>query len=460
MSVLTHARGRAVVTPLPQNVCGFNAETFGGKVTPWDAAIDWPTTPIKSGTRKFTWNISWGPHFSDSEEFRYWITKPDFQFQIGKPLAWSDFEEQPFCVQKYDDANPNANPAVTTDKAATQFFTTCNVPARQGRQVIYGEWGRNQFTLERFHSCMDVVFDGSGGGQGDVKSVITTQPVIATDFTGAGSVLLDGRGSTGATNLIYKWMVTAPNAALYTLDTPNASTTNLRLGNASANQAVQVSLQVSSGTSTNTSVFTFTHKPAVVASTWTDLGALSTEQRTLKVGDTVQIRAVTRVGQDVFLPTTPVTITAATTAPAAWALALAQAANAQNGGLRIGILGVNDQVTPQASATANRLYATTASNIGSAFLMVKSPTVGSGVTAVFTLNNEWNTGYCGTVLITNNTAQAVNWTTTLTVAGNVTQLWNGKWSQAGSTLTLSGPDWQPTLAAGASFNSIGFCASR
>ena len=43
MSVLTHDVGRAGVTPLPQNVCSFDSETFNGQVTPWDTPIDWPT---------------------------------------------------------------------------------------------------------------------------------------------------------------------------------------------------------------------------------------------------------------------------------------------------------------------------------------------------------------------------------------------------------------------------------
>jgi len=36
MSVLTHDRGRAVVSPLPEHVCGFGSETWGGGATPWD----------------------------------------------------------------------------------------------------------------------------------------------------------------------------------------------------------------------------------------------------------------------------------------------------------------------------------------------------------------------------------------------------------------------------------------
>ncbi|MEM1179800.1 MAG: lytic polysaccharide monooxygenase auxiliary activity family 9 protein, partial [Acidobacteriota bacterium] len=161
MSVLTHDVGRSGVTPLPEHVCGFGSETWNGGATPWDTPIDWPTNAMSAGRNEITWNISWGPHFDDTEEFRYWITKSDFQFQVGVPLTWQDFEDQPFCVLNYVDTDPTGNPDVVPDKAGTRFHTFCDVPARSGRHVIYGEWGRNFFTFERFHGCIDAVFDGS-----------------------------------------------------------------------------------------------------------------------------------------------------------------------------------------------------------------------------------------------------------------------------------------------------------
>jgi chitin-binding protein len=69
MSVLTHTTGRAGVGPRT-NVCGFNSETWNGAATVWDQPINWPTNDMSPGSQLFTWNISWGPHFSDTEEFR------------------------------------------------------------------------------------------------------------------------------------------------------------------------------------------------------------------------------------------------------------------------------------------------------------------------------------------------------------------------------------------------------
>lgn len=120
--------------------------------------MDWPTTPMTPGRNEFKWNIAWGPHFDDTEEFRYWITKPGFQFNPNAPLSWNDFEDSPFCVQMYDHSSPYDNSDVIPLPDSDAFLTFCNVPNRDGRHVIYAEWGRNQWTYERFHGCIDLQF--------------------------------------------------------------------------------------------------------------------------------------------------------------------------------------------------------------------------------------------------------------------------------------------------------------
>ncbi|MBL7481197.1 lytic polysaccharide monooxygenase [Legionella bononiensis] len=159
MSVLSHTRGYYQNDTLPQHVCGFNNETFKGKASPWDAAINWPTNKIRTGEQEFVWDVSYGPHFSDTEHFRYWITKPDYQFKENQPLQWSDLETEPFCQFTWDDENPTQDKnTIWADKTNNKFHMTCQVPERSGRHVIYAEWGRNQSTNERFHSCIDVVY--------------------------------------------------------------------------------------------------------------------------------------------------------------------------------------------------------------------------------------------------------------------------------------------------------------
>jgi predicted carbohydrate-binding protein with CBM5 and CBM33 domain len=213
MAVLTHTQGYAVVGPRT-NVCSFNSETWSGAATPWDQPIAWPTTAASPGPLTITWNISWGPHFSDTQEFRYWITKPDFVFQVGKALSFSDFEAQPFCVLNYDDTNPSGNPSIIPDKAAATLKTKCTVPSRSGHHVIYGEWGRNYFTYERFHGCIDLAFGGgtttsytlgvtkAGTGTGTVTSSvggISCGATCSASIAAGTSVTLTATAATGST---------------------------------------------------------------------------------------------------------------------------------------------------------------------------------------------------------------------------------------------------------------------
>lgn len=158
MAVVTHTLGHAVVTPPSKNVCGADGEFWKGAKTPWDAAMEWPTTPAAAGPLKITWDITLGPHFDDTRDFSYWITKPDFVWSPTKELSWDDFETAPFCVLMYDDSKPTQNPAITTEKSKSLFHTTCQLPDRKGHHVIYGEWGRHPITYERFHGCIDLAF--------------------------------------------------------------------------------------------------------------------------------------------------------------------------------------------------------------------------------------------------------------------------------------------------------------
>jgi predicted carbohydrate-binding protein with CBM5 and CBM33 domain len=363
MSVLTHTTGREGVGPR-DNVCSFNSESFPGRVVPWDVPIDWPTQPMTAGPRNFVWSISWGPHFSDTQDFKYWITKSDFVWTTGRALSFNDFETAPFCSLAYNDATPNANPNVIPDVANAAFTTRCTVPARTGRHVIYGEWGRTPPTFERFHSCVDVSFSGTPPPV--ITANIALNPNVTT-FTGPGAIQLNGSGSTGS-NLSYTWSVSAPNAALYSITNPMSAMATLNLNTPTAAQDVTVSLLITSGNSSDTESRSFLHQP-VANTTWQDLGALTADPRTLVVGDRVSVRTVSSTGQDAFWPTTPITITSANTGSTQWPVTLGNAVNAMNGAVRVGVLNTsNNTIAPAANATSNRVFAMTSANIQSAFL--------------------------------------------------------------------------------------------
>ena len=364
MSVLTHTTGRAGVGPRT-NVCGFNSETWNGAATVWDQPIDWPTVPMTAGPRNFVWNISWGPHFSDSSDFRYWITRPGFVWQTGRALTFADFEDLPFCDLAYNDATPNANPNLIPDKANALFTTRCTVPSRSGRHVIYAEWGRTPPTFERFHGCIDASFSGTPPPPVTANIVLTPN---GTTFTGSGSIALNGSTSVGS-NLAYTWSVDSENPSLYSITNPMSAQATLNLGVPQASGNVTVNLLVTSGSSSDTETRTIVHQPAV-SNQWFDLGVLTADARTLVVGDRVNVRTVSSTGQDAFWPATPITITAASTGAAQWPVTLANAVNALNGNVRIGVLNAQNQVVPAANATSNRVYSLTTANLASAFLQV------------------------------------------------------------------------------------------
>ncbi|HEY6510056.1 MAG TPA: lytic polysaccharide monooxygenase [Vicinamibacterales bacterium] len=404
MSVLSHSRGHAgPAFPSPTfppntintpHVCSFSSQTWNNNnpalntPTPWDQPINWPTTTITAGTRIFTWNVSNGPHFDDTEDFTYWITRSTYQHQVGRALTWADLEPAPFCDEDAVHSRSGGaiidtgNPDIILNRASQTMGTRCTVPSRAAgsRHVIYAEWGRlganstpwQGGTDERFHGCIDVVFQGGGG--------TTVTPVISanqppTAVTGAANVPLNGSTSTCSTGctLSYSWTLNSTNPVLYTISNPTAAQTMLNMANPAAGGTVTVTLTVTGGGVSASASRTITHSPTG-GSIWRDLGALTLEPRTIAAGNNVSVRTVTNNGGDAFWPTQPLVITSANGGPTAWPLALGQAINAQNGVVRVGVLNTSDQVVPQANATSNRVF-TSAANIVSAFLQVQPPGV-------------------------------------------------------------------------------------
>ncbi|WP_084273695.1 lytic polysaccharide monooxygenase [Legionella fairfieldensis] len=370
MAVLTHTTGRSdkPIDQLPVNVCGFNSETWHGGKTPWDKAMDWPTVPIKAGPEQFIWNISWGNHFGDTEEFVYWITKPDFQFDPNKELTWNDFESTPFCKLKYNDQSPDANPNVIPDKVNNKFITLCNVPERATRAVIYAEWGRNSWTYERFHSCMDVVFSDTPPPSTEVKAIIKSIP---TQITGAQEIDLDGTQSTGS-NLTYTWSVDADDLTPYQLTNANTATAHLSLQNIQASQPVTIYLTVTQNNVRSQTSVTFTHAPAI-SSPWQLVGN-ATVAETLKSEDKIQLRLVDSAGKDYFLPSVPLVLDAESSKAENIAYTLAQVINPDNNfSVKIGVPDANNVIEPVRNLS-NKIYVPVNSIIKNAYIHVVPPT--------------------------------------------------------------------------------------
>ncbi|MGX4688859.1 cellulase family glycosylhydrolase [Streptomyces sp. JNUCC 63] len=81
-------------------------------------------------------------------------------------------------------------------------------------------------------------------------------------------------------------------------------------------------------------------------------------------------------------------------------------------------------------------------------------------TVEYTVTSQWDSGFQGDVRITNNHAKLSSWSLAFDLAGGqkVTQGWNAKWSQSGTTVTAANESWNGSLGTGASV-SAGFLAS-
>ncbi|MFF0366019.1 cellulase family glycosylhydrolase [Micromonospora sp. NPDC005087] len=85
-------------------------------------------------------------------------------------------------------------------------------------------------------------------------------------------------------------------------------------------------------------------------------------------------------------------------------------------------------------------------------------TPASAATAVFSVTNNWGSGYQGQVTVTNNTsAQITSWRVEfdLPSGSSISQSWNAQQATAGGHYTFINLSWNGTLAAGAS-TSFGF----
>lgn len=120
------------------------------------------------------------------------------------------------------------------------------------------------------------------------------------------------------------------------------------------------------------------------------------------------------------------------------------------------------------ASTSSSLRSSSSSSVSSSVISSKSSSISSssvsslsgGVTASLKITSEWNSGYCASITVTNNGATSANWQTSVDITGTLNNIWGAAATQAGSTLTLKGLEWNATLQPGKSISDIGFCANK
>jgi cellulose 1,4-beta-cellobiosidase len=90
-----------------------------------------------------------------------------------------------------------------------------------------------------------------------------------------------------------------------------------------------------------------------------------------------------------------------------------------------------------------------------------TPGTGAACSVDYDDSNDWGSGFLGNVTITNNGSSPVNgWMLQFDFPGNqqITNLWNGIYSQSGTAVTVNSAGWNSTISANGSI-SFGFQAA-
>lgn len=114
--------------------------------------------------------------------------------------------------------------------------------------------------------------------------------------------------------------------------------------------------------------------------------------------------------------------------------AIMQGASAWNYGSRSSSSSVESSAaaSSSSSSSSSKASSSAASSASSSKASSNASSASGSVKASYAINNDWSTGYCAVVTVSN----------------------------SGSSVSFSGTGWNSTLAAGASNTSIGFCATR
>ncbi|MEQ9618200.1 MAG: cellulase family glycosylhydrolase [Deltaproteobacteria bacterium] len=84
---------------------------------------------------------------------------------------------------------------------------------------------------------------------------------------------------------------------------------------------------------------------------------------------------------------------------------------------------------------------------------------GEVITTAVNISDDWGTGYCAQVTVTNSGSSPVDWMVTFDVYGAIRDLWSAAYTQNGSSVTAEGVSWNDIVQGGSSVG-FGFCADR
>lgn len=190
---------------------------------------------------------------------------------------------------------------------------------------------------------------------------------------------------------------------------------------------------------------------------WKSIGQVRA-QEDLIVGDKVTFRLFDAQGGD--LETIILELQDGQTLADQWPFYLAELVNTSSSIVKIGVLDEDGNINPVLGSQENNVYISSEEEF---FFQIDidmdNNPPGDGLTTELYINDDWGTGYCAEVTVTNNTSSTSDWTVTFSIEGSVTNMWNAAYSQNGSEVTAQGVSWNNVVGAGQSVE-FAFCAER
>ena len=190
---------------------------------------------------------------------------------------------------------------------------------------------------------------------------------------------------------------------------------------------------------------------------WKSLGQVRAQQD-LAVGDTVTFRLFDAQSSDAETHT--IELQDGQTGADQWPFYLAQHVNVSSSLVKIGVLDADGNINPVQSSQNNNVYISSEQEFSFQVDIEMSTTPpGEGLTTDVNINDDWGTGYCAEVSVTNNGQSASDWTVVFSIDGTVREMWNATYSQNGDEVTAEGVSWNNVVNPGQSVG-FGFCAER
>ncbi|GAC97794.1 hypothetical protein PHSY_005381 [Pseudozyma hubeiensis SY62] len=122
----------------------------------------WPTTKTNN-IKSFSWTFT-AQHATT--DFKYYITKANWDSSKTGGLSSSDFESSPFLTVPMGGKPPSASETHDLSQA---------LPSRSGYHVVYAVWTVSN-TENAFYQCMDLDFAGSNSNTGGGSSPSASTP--------------------------------------------------------------------------------------------------------------------------------------------------------------------------------------------------------------------------------------------------------------------------------------------